>query len=182
MDTLSLQEQMLDRVAKLVAMDVSQKQIAQACGLTEGRISQIVDTEKFKTLLAEIKSEDLEQTDTLNRGWDSIEEHAMGHVLEAMAANPDPEFALRVASQANKAQRRGGLGNVPIDGRANATAVINLNMAFVTKLQETVEIGQRAIDINAKRVDALPLQEAEHLLQSDNFQADIAKMFTVDIG
>jgi len=57
-----------------------------------------------------------------------------------------------------------------------------LNMAFVTKLQETVEIGQRAIDINAKRVDALPLQEAEHLLQSDNFQADIAKMFTVDIG
>lgn len=180
-DTLSLQEQLLDRVAKLVAMNVSQKQIAQACGLSEARISQVVDTDKFRQRLAELQSEDLEQSDTLNRGWDALEEFAMGHVLEAMQANPDPEFALRVANSANKAQRRGGLGNAPINGKTNATAVINLNMAFVTKLQETVQLGQRAIDMNAKRVDALPLQDAETLLHTDTFQTEINEIFNVDI-
>lgn len=180
MDTLDLKERMLDRVAKLVAMNVSQKQIAQACGVSEGRISQITATDDFRSRLAEIQSEDLEQADETNRGWDMVENLALGHVLENMQLNPDPEFALRVAAQANKAARRGGLGNQPINGKANATATITLNIAYIGQLKADGQFGQKAIDATAHRVDALPLQDVENLLQ-DTFEKSISDIFTVSV-
>jgi len=180
MDTLSVKEQLLDRVAKLVAMGTAQKQIAQACGLTESRISQLVDTDEFRARLAELQSEDLEQADLMNRGWDSVEELALGNVLEAMQANPDPQFALQVANSANRAQRRGGIGNAPINGKSGATAVIQLNLQFTERLQEIGKFGQRAIEAESKRVDALPIAEAEHVLR-DDLEIDLAKIFKVEV-
>lgn len=179
MNAVAIKEQLLDKIARLTAMNVPTEQIAQACGITKGRVSQLTATEEFNEVLLQYYNEDFEQQDTLNRGWDAVEEEALGTVLETLQHNPDPDFALRAATMANKAQRRGGVnGNQPINGNASASAVINLNQVFVDKLQH-ISVGREAIDANAKRIDALPIKDAELLLQKspDKKITDIMKIF-----
>lgn len=173
---VNVKDQLYDRIAKLTIMNVRGTQIAHACGISEGRVSQIQSEDDFKIQLSELQSENLEQMDMINRGWDAIEETAMGTVLETLEKIPDPDFALRAAAMANKAQRRGGIGNQPINGGATAGAVITLNAVFIEKLLQ-MKVGPQEIAKEAKRVDALSTSDAENLFR-DDFDHDIIKIFS----
>ena len=89
--------------------------------------------------------------------------------------NPDPEFALRAAALANKAQRKSVNGDRSIDANRTATATITLGVAFIEKLQ-TMSIGREGFERNARRIDALPIKDAEQLL-SGNVIDDVVKIF-----
>lgn len=184
MNLVDAKQQLVVRVAQLLAMDVPHKQIAAACGLSESRISQLVATEDVQRKVQELLAERIDQIDTLNSGWDAVEEEALGTVLQSLRANPDPDFALRAASLANRATRRGGYGQQPIAGHSTASATINLKAVFVEKLQqmnvERQEIVRRHSDCNGadhrKKVNALPIAQTEALLQPKT-QRDIADIF-----
>jgi hypothetical protein len=165
-DLLDVRDRIVERVATLLAMDTPQVQIAAATGLSEGRISQLAHSDQVLARKAEILSEKLEQHEELNSGWDAIEEESMATVLEYVSVTKDPEFALRAAKVANSANRRGGYNGAPINGNANAAAVINLSAIFVEKLQN-MRVGPAEISAEAHRRDALPVANVERLLQDD---------------
>lgn len=165
-----LRERVLARVAELAALDVPPAQIAATCGIRVARAEELLASDEIRTRVAEIRSERFEAQQRLTAGWDAVEEDAVAQVIEYMHASKDPEYALRAARVANQAVRRGpqaaANGQGAINGGVTAHAVINLSAIFVEKLQ-AMRVGMREIEKEAHRVDALPLAQAERLLQTD---------------
>ena len=126
-----------EKIANLMALEVPQKQIAIAVGLSDGRISQIKDDPEFQELFAAKVVENAERHGILNDGWDAVEAQALSIVNANLGWNKNPDFALRAAMVANKAQRRGQLNTGPsIAAQAGARVILNLNPQFINKLQQ----------------------------------------------
>lgn len=134
--------QQYEKIARMLAMEVSQTDIAAACNLSSGRISQILGEDEFKNVYAQIVTNDVEKAQTLNEGWDALEEQAIGGLLQTLQFNKNPDLLLRVAAVANKAQRRGTNNRIPVDPASIGTkVVINLQQNFVNKLEQNVQAG-----------------------------------------
>jgi len=162
----------IEKIVKLHLMGVADREIAAAIGVDASRISQVKNSARFKEKLAELAAEQLEEQEMLNSGWDSVEQLALSHIIEALQHDPDPEFALRTASVANKARRRGhGFGNSPaLAHGAGGRAVINLQAVFVNKLQtgnieDSLDDFRNAAAISGNETDMMSVEAVEKLLQ-----------------
>lgn len=173
-----IKSEVLSRVAKLRSMEVPTHQIAAAVGLDEAALESLMASEKFKETFSALQLAKYDAHETLNDGWDFVEETAMVHVLTYLKTTNDPEYALKAAAMANKAQRRGGHANVPINGGVHSAAVIQLNAVFVEKLQ-MMRAGRQAngttVNANAKRVDALDISSVQALMHKT--RNDVAEIF-----
>ncbi len=171
---MALADELIERVAKLVSMNVPNRQIAAASGIHADKIAEIIKLPKVQEKIQILTVEQLEETEVVNQGWDTVESEAVGTVLEQLRAVPDPDYALRAAAVANRAQRR-GIVNETITGKTSAVAVIELSAVFIEKLQ-TMQIGMDAINTNAKRIDSLNVQDTQHLFQ-DTGKMNIDDLF-----
>lgn len=133
--------QQIEKIARMASFDVPAVQIARAMGLSEARISQITNSDEYKITLAEISTEFFEQNQTLNDGWDSIEAMSLNTLMTNLNWSKDPDFALRVAAVANKANRRGSISNRMIDGQTGARAIFHLTANFISKLDRLQQIN-----------------------------------------
>lgn len=133
-----------DKMMKLARMElhgVPRKQTAMSMALSEGRITQIIDTPEYEAAAAIVASENFDENELINRGWDGIEALGITTVVRALKNDPDPDFALKAAIYANKAARRGGFAQNPIAAHgAGVRTIIQLNSVFVDKLQQNFEI------------------------------------------
>lgn len=168
------EETLFQQIAGLMAYGISQTQIAETLGLSDGRISQIKVDPRFAPFHAEALAENLGKNKELDDGWDSIERQALTVVIDNLKYNKDPEFALKAASLANRANRR-GKSTVIDPQRAGDRVVINLNQAFVTRMQEvqTTPKSTTILDVDAepkprekKQQDLLSPKSLERLLKS----------------
>lgn len=165
-----------ERIAQLMLLDVPQRQIAQAVNLSEGRVSQILQDEEFKAILSQKSLEHHEQQKAVNEGWDTLEALAISGLMKHMEVAADPNLMLRVASVANKATRRGQYVNNPLNvaGAAGARVVINLGQVFVNKLQNAqYEVNmQPVVSTQAqKQTDVMALPVLEKMLQASGLHA-----------
>ena len=145
----------LEKIAKMVLVNVPQNQIAAACGVTEGRISQLINLPEYKLIEQEVAVEKFEESELINNGWDSVEALGVRATLVALQNNPEDDFALRAAVVANKAIRRGTFNNNPIPQSAGVRAIIHLNPVFVGKLQQNFEISaERIVKLAEKPKDS----------------------------
>lgn len=160
----------LEKIAKMVIANVPQNQIASACNVSEGAISQIINTENYKKIEQVIAVAKFEESQLINQGWDSVEALGVKTTILALQNNPEPDFALRAAVVANKAIRRGTHANNPIPQSAGVRAVIHLNPTFVDKLQQNFEISEdkaQALAEKPKDSDFLPASEVHNLLSTN---------------
>jgi len=157
---------LLERVAKLVAAEVPVNQIALASGLSAAQVEVLVDSDQFRAKLVEQQEQQFAQAEKMNRGWDAVEEEALGNVLEVLSQNPDPDYALRAAAVANRATRRGANNRAIDAGHAQQSAVIKLNVAFVNQLQQQPG-SPRVLDTEAKRVNTLAPADVRTVLADD---------------
>jgi len=105
---------MLHKVAAMVSDNVPQKDIADVMGVSEGRITQLKDDEKFKEVLSQAQLAKLKQYEEMDDTWDAVELKAIKKLKVALNLFNDPEMALRIAAVANKAVRRSSSFNKPI--------------------------------------------------------------------
>lgn len=159
-----INNQQLEKIARMAAFEVPAVQIARAMGLTEARISQITNSDEYKITLAEVSTQFFEQNQTLNDGWDTIEANSLNILMTNLKWRNDPEFALRVAAVANKANRRGSVSNRMIDGQMGARAVFHLTANFIDRLQQInvtnkVVNGDTNKSTNGKVKDNIPAQK-----------------------
>lgn len=166
---MELERAKLEKMARMALFDVPEVQIAKAVGLPD--IADIIVSPEYKNILAEISTTYFEQNQQLNDGWNSVEALALGTVIDNLQWSKDPDFALRAAMLANKAQRRGDIAQQPINGQAGARAVINLTANFIQKLQQfgmentapqVVENGEDAVVVN-KDTDYMVPEKVEKL-------------------
>lgn len=135
-------QDLLEKLARMQASGMSAVDIAAASGLSASRVSQIFTGDEFLLACEKINTEQFEQQELLNAGWDAVEVLGVNKVIEVLQQNPDPDFALRAAVMANKASRRGNYRNNPIAQNAGLKAVIVLNNTFVERLRgNTTVVG-----------------------------------------
>ena len=174
-DDMALAEAVVDRIAKLVVMKVPYRQIAMAVGINPNKIEAVCKLPKVQAQVQILTVAELEENSLVNEGWDAVEQEAIGTVLQQLKVSPDADFALRAAATANKAQRRGGNSRETMQAKSTTTAVIELSAVFIEKLQ-TMQIGMEAINVNAKRIDTLNVQDTQHLFR-DTGKVSIDDLF-----
>jgi len=164
----ALTEKKMLKLARMELHGVPRKQTAMAMALSEGRITQLMETVEYQSAAEIIAAENFDQNELINKGWDGIEALGIKRTVEALQADPDPEFALRAAVFANKAARRGGFAQNPISQNVGVRAIINLNSTFVEKLQQNFEITKDRTSIlieKQKDSDFLGAKAVQDLLQ-----------------
>lgn len=140
------EKQQLEKIASLFAHGVSQADIAEVFGVTEGRISQLKETVEFKAAFEEKQNVLTLREQELNEGWDKIEEKAIEQIHEKLEAGFDPNFALRAGVMANKAQRRGRVANLTLDAAGRhegGTVKLNLTKVTINQFKQEPEALMR---------------------------------------
>ncbi len=137
-------ETLIERVVKLEIKKVSAEDICRVCGFDLAMLRKIRDNELFKDGLAIANEEIIDRYDTLNDGWDMVENKALNIILNEVTKDyVDADYAMKAAMLANKAQRRGMHQNNPITPVPNAQVIIHLNGDFSQKLQQNFNIPQQ---------------------------------------
>jgi len=167
-ETGALAKDKMQKLARMELHGIDRKQTSLAMGVSESRISQIIETEEYKEQAEIIAGEAFQQNELINKGWDGIEALGIRRVVTALQNDPDPEFALKAATYANKASRRGGYANTPISQNAGVRAIVQLNTTFVEKLQQNFKIEKQDTSILAgqqKDSNFLGAKSVQDLLQ-----------------
>lgn len=132
---------LMQRVASLRNHEIDDEQICAALGMTQDELDLLVKAPEFEKELRARHIEKVEQAVDITDGLDTLETMAiqklLGELNKPFLNNPD--FALRVAAFANKAQRptrTKGAGNRGIldATRAGPVVLITLNTRFVEAL------------------------------------------------
>lgn len=168
------QKEKLEKIASLILHGVPLEQVADAVGLSLGRVAQIKEEKEYGEIYQKLASEHFEKYQDMNDGWDLVESMSQAVLLENLKWNKNPDFALKAAMVANKATRRGQhANNQPIPaGRAGAAVIINLNTRFVTG-KETLDISAhpqaQTIDgkVQSKQINMMPPTQVEQLLRPE---------------
>jgi hypothetical protein len=161
----------LERIAEMLAVGVPQNQIAEAMGISEGRITQLKEQPEFKEWLAEKSAKRFQEIQDVNDGWDNIERKAIETIRKKLNTTFDPDYALRAAMVANRATRKGVGGNVPLPAQMGDRVTLQLNQTFVGRMQNLSLVGESIKDIKSlkdilshKRVNLMAPQQVKNLL------------------
>lgn len=155
----------IERIAKMAHMGVSHVQIAAACGMDVASLEIMLEKEQVKNAIAKLAGDDFDKFDTLNTGWDMVENLAMNKVAEHLARAPDADYALKAAALANRAQRRGRHENNPVAMQVNNQAIIQVAIGFADKLGQTFQVQKREVKMLKKKDDNfLPPKNVQELL------------------
>lgn len=165
--------QILEKLARLQVMGVADEEMCQIAGVAKDVLDGVFATSEFLEIAARIKGEQYVQMEQVNRGWDAVEEFAVAKVMETLSGGfADPDYALRAAVLANKANRRGknGLGvhqNAPLVIQPGLQSVIQLHVNLVNKLQQNLEVTERTSRpaLQQKEVNCLNPAQAKSILQ-----------------
>lgn len=155
-----------EKLARMDHAGIAHIDIANAFGVSEGRISQIFATPEYKAALSSVQMQDFDKIDVLNRGWDSVEDLGVAKIIEVLQSPfVDEDYALKAAALANKALRRGKGLNNPLQVPSGQQTVVTLHATFVNQLQESFVVEPRKVEELAKKdTNILNVQGVKSLL------------------
>lgn len=151
-----------EKIANLETYSLSETEIASTCGVTVGRVSQILSDAGYQSFRDKAQAESTQTQHQINEGWSAVEENALAVVLnhiQEMAASPltaDPDYALRAAMVANKRQVRVNPHNVPLEPGSGKVIQLTLTQNFVTANERpaTAQAGNGStIDLSAEKTN-----------------------------
>lgn len=162
-------ERIYKQIANLALVPIPVKDIARILDATEESVQKIMAMAEYKEVERQIQSDKLEENQSFNQSWDSLEKRSLQIIDANLKFNKDAEFALRVAVVTNRARRRGINNDAVIPGNQNMRASISLPITFVTNLQnnggqvavdQTVQVGEAK-----QRVNCLMPAQVEQLFK-----------------
>jgi hypothetical protein len=140
-------------VAKHLVMGITEEQVADTLGVEVSVIHEVMGDKLFqeiKGFLGAIYAQDhVNQT----AGWDALEQLALGRLIERVKKQQggDPDFLLRVAAVANKANRRTQQQENVMDPQKVGYTTITLSSRFMRKLNpktgEETETQEKTLSI-----------------------------------
>lgn len=157
-------KKLFEKVARFEVMGVDDIDACRILGFGQEKLKEIRDDDRYKIIYAAISQEKLEEIDTLNRGWDAVEDKALERILVKLQISSDPEYALKAALVANKAKRKPANTRVVDASNHGGRANISLNNTFILKLQDK-GIEPKTIDhSNHKNQDFMGADKVEKML------------------
>lgn len=159
----------IDRIARMKHAGVSHDQIATACGIEVALVEKLLEKKEVQERLAELSADAFDKFETVNDAWDMVEMQAVNKVYEELESRPDPDFALKAATLANKAQRhnRNDSRHNHVAMQPNQQAIIQVAIGFAEKLQQNFQVQTRDVQTLKKKDDNfLPPKRVQELLSA----------------
>jgi len=124
-------------IAKHSVLGMDEDAIREIIGCTPQELSEVLNEPLYREVRIFIGAAHGQQAIDQSTGWDKLEQLALGNLVKRAALpNVDPEFMLRVAAVANKAQRRVQAGkNEGVLDTTGKTAKISLTTRLVRSFQ-----------------------------------------------
>lgn len=145
----------------LAAFGLADKAIADTLFLSLEQIQAIKETLEFRESCSKQTQERAQRAIDLEEGWDSIESQGIAQVMQTLQFSRDPEFALRAAVFANRAQRRAvsSIGRVIDASHVGNVITLTVNKNYVTnnnaivnlKSADTVDLPRKASDVSSPK-------------------------------
>lgn len=141
-------------ISSYMCHGMSQSEICDTLGVESGELKALVESEDFQSIRQVVQLEIARGKVDIDGGWDSAERAAIHSVNEYIDANPlDIDTALKIASVANKAERRGEKANQAIGGQQGGVVTISLKQTYVNAIQNGNQM---------KEVPSTPVQVLEN--------------------
>jgi hypothetical protein len=122
-------------VAKHSVLGMSDEQIREVIGCEKDELTTITNDAMYREVRLIIGAAQAESLVDVTTGWDKLEQHAVTNLVDRVKVSRDPDFLLKVAAIANKAQRRHNAGK--------DQGVLDPNQQGVRRINLTTRIVER---------------------------------------
>lgn len=159
-------EEVMNKISRMHIMGVPDEQISAVIGCGIADVQEIKETDDYKKVYGGLVEEELAETFGQRASWDNIEAKACDHLLRHMNGFVDVDTAIKVATFANRANRRNFGGNqnqIPVPQQIGLT-VINLQPGFVEALNSRDRAPRVIEHQEQKQQDFLDSRSVEKLL------------------
>lgn len=129
-------------IAKNAAMELESRDIAKVLGVPEADVTEVMESDIYQSVRLLIGAELARGRVDIEEGWEALERIALNSSIKYAQSSRDPEYLLKVATVANRAQRRiapkpsGVLDPASVTGRVALT----LTSRIVEKLNRSGEM------------------------------------------
>jgi hypothetical protein len=156
-------------IAKHSVLGMDDDGIREIIGCTAQDLSDVLNDPFYREIRIMLGAIHANSAVDQTTGWDRIEELAITNLVRRMEMpNQDPEFALRVAAVANKAQRRASAGKDQgvLDATHQKTAKISLTSRLVQSFARDGEtrVHERILSIEDGSMAQASFDEVDGLL------------------
>lgn len=132
-------------IAKNAVAGIDSQGIAELMGVSRAEVDEITETQLYKDCRLLLAQEFARGRMEADFSWDSLEQHALKNLSKRIQFEQDPEFNLKVAVMANKAQRRITGGKEVLDPSQGGVRVpLNLTSRIVKRLNQ--KTGEASIE------------------------------------
>lgn len=144
----------LEKMKKLLAMDVPQVVVASALGCTEGYVSQCLSSEQFQAEVQALKLAKLESADKRDLQLEAIEDKLVEKIAKAVDYMLRPQELLGAFKVINGRQR-----SVAVAGAGNQQApgqVVNITLPAIVALNFVKNSNSEIIEAGGRSLTTLP--------------------------
>jgi hypothetical protein len=150
-----------ERVKALLSSGVSQVQAAQAIGVEESWVSQLMAEEEFRREVQEARAGLAIQHVEVDKRIDEIERRAWEKVGALLPLQTDAMKVLKVAQVANAARRK---AEAAVVGNAQPATVVTLNLPQVTEVQFVLSTDRQVVEVAGRPLQTLSSSAVQALL------------------
>ena len=124
-------------IASYLCSGLSQMAICETLGVDDGELSELVNTNDFQSIRQIVQMDMAKSKQDIDGGWDSAERMALQAINEHIdnVGIKNVDEALKIASIANKAERRGSKQTQAIGGHQGGILTLSLTQNFIGKIQ-----------------------------------------------
>lgn len=142
-----------ERALALLGSGINSEQVAAALGVTPSRIAQLLGDETFSHKVATIRYEFLQQHNTRDAKYDSLEDRLLAKLDESVPLMFKPETIMKALQVANAAKRRGQ--NAPTSV-TNTQNIVNLVLPVAIAQRFSLNVDNQVIKAGDQELLTMP--------------------------
>lgn len=139
-------------LALLGAGNCTPSQVAQACGVSEGRITQLLSDEIFAAKVAQARFENLQKYTELDDKYDALEAKLVKQLEDILPLIQRPMELVKSISVINAAKRRGAGATTEATTKSQ---IVNLVMPSVIVQKFTTNINNQVIQAGSQTLETI---------------------------
>lgn len=144
--------QMEQRAIKLLGSGTPGTAVAQACGVSESRISQLMSMDDFKEEVNGLKFQNLQKHNDLDSMYDDMETQVAKSLKEMIPLIMRPGDLLKAAQVLNTMKRKGNSASEQV---ATQSTVVNLLMPISVVQKFTTNVNNQVIHANGQTLETI---------------------------
>jgi len=138
-------------VVRSLYAGMSPEGVAKAYSVPVEEITELIRQPEYMQLSAWYHAQSISREHNVDEGWESLESQAVKNLNDVMTLNKDPELNLKIATIANRAQRRHKQpSSTPLDpNKSGRLVTISLNERYVKELGDgTTQVVERSATVD----------------------------------